>query len=88
MATKMRGFHLDGEAPVLTMMESMAGMEAKTTRDRTLMAVLCSKNLDTRYYESLYVSRLIYIWIVFPRISALDCVKAQWIFSFFQIPPR
>ena len=49
MAAKMRGFHRDGEALVLAIIESTAGMAAKTARDRTIFAVLCSKNLVIVY---------------------------------------
>ena len=61
MATKMQGCHLDREAPALTIIDSMVGMAAKTVRDRTLIAVLSSENLVTRYHGVLYLSKVIFI---------------------------
>ena len=51
----MRGFHLDGEALILAIMESTVGMAAKTARNRSLIVVLCSKNLVIRYQKTLSV---------------------------------
>ena len=67
-------------------------MEVKTATGRSLIIALCSKNLGTRYQETLYVSRVIYICIVFSRnplhgpwkfFSSLDCKVTMNVFFVF-----